>query len=280
MGDLVKSMFDEIFAGGLFASVKKILTENPSVEYPDAMKLVENIYNNYMVPIGIGITIILFAVKFIEKSSSENFNFDQLFLLGAKLIAAVYLINNGLQIIMMIWGWGIGLVNTIAGGSGVGIKTGSFIDDATLKSIYKNLTDETYPNTPGVLKSIGVMCQLLVPWLVALILKGVASFLCYSRLIEMMLRAMAAPVAFGDFFTEGLHGSGWRFLKNFMAIALQGAMIFLICTLFSSILTSIFSPGTNDSFMTVIVKYFVFCFAAVALMFKSLSLSKELLGTS
>lgn len=280
MGELVVSMFNEIFGGGLFDSVKKILTENPTTTYPDAMKIIEKVYDTYMVPIGIGITIILFAVKFIEKSSSENFNFDQLFLLGTKLIAAVYLINNGLEIITMLWGWGIGLINQIASGSGGSIKTGRLIDEATLKSIYNNLTGETYPNEPGVLKSIGVICQLLVPWLAALVMKGVASFLCYSRLIEMMLRAMAAPIAFGDFFSEGLHGAGWRFLKNFMAIALQGALIYLICVLFSSIISSMFDPASGDSFMTVVVKYFVFCFSAVALMFKSLSLSKELLGSS
>lgn len=280
MGDVVRSMFNEIFGGGLFEGVKNSLIINPESKYSDVWSFIDIVYNNFMVPIALGVMIIWFLVAFIQKSATENVTFESLFLAFTKLIVAKFLIENGLDIFAMLWSFGISSINAL---SNLGLnETGSgayIINEATRTAIWKELTGKNNLNTdPGFWQSIGALFQLFVPWIVTWALKIIVSFICYSRLIEMFLRMMAAPIALSDFMTEGLHGSGWKYLKSFFAIALQGVLIYLIAVIFSKLMGSIFTNQTG--FMEVVTSYLIFGFSACALMFKSLSLSKELMGVN
>lgn len=280
MGSVVKSMFNEIFGGGLFDGVKNSLIINPQSKYPEVWGFVENVYNNYMVPIALGIMLIWFLVAFIQKSATENVTFESLFLAFTKLIVAKFLIEHGLEIFTMLWSFGIASINTLSKlGLNASSSGSSIISNSTLQDIWKELTGSSnLNNEPGLFKSIGALFQLFVPWIVTWAMKIIVSFICYSRLIEMFLRMMAAPIALSDFMTEGLHGAGWKYLKAFFAIALQGVLIYLIAVIFSKLMASVFT-GANG-FMEVVTSYLVFGFSACALMFKSLSLSKELLGVN
>lgn len=275
MGEIVKEMFDYMFSGGLFKSLVNILTANPSDGesiYNSAWDLVLKTYDTYILPVGIGLMLIWFLVAFVQKASSEQMNFDQLFLLFAKLIAAYYLMNHGLELFAELWGLGNSLMTSFMGDSTI---ANGGVTDANIALAWKDLTGETYPKTPGFWRSLGCFAQLMFPWLVCAALSGVASFIAYSRMIEMLLRMMVAPIALSDFMSEGLHGSGWRYVKTFLAICLQGLLILCIAMIYSKIVGKILTGGT---FMEITVGYLVISFAAVSLMFKSLSLCKELVG--
>lgn len=276
MGEIVKEMFDYMFAGGLFDQLVNILTANPSKAdsiYYTAWELIVSTYDTYVVPIGLGLMIIWFLVAFVQKASSEQMNFDQIFLLFVKLIAAFYLMEHGLELFSKLWGFGNSLMTDLMGGKKLGDAT---ISQAALNEAWKSLTaGKTYPDLPGFWRSLACFGQLLFPWLLCAALSGVASFIAYSRMIEMMLRVVAAPIALSDFFSEGLHSTGWRYIKTFLAICLQGFMILLIAKIYSSIVGKIITGG---SFMELTVGFLVISFAAIALMFKSLSLCKEMVG--
>ena len=282
MDELIYDMFDQIFGGGVFRSVRDVLMLNPSTgDWKYAWDAVDVVYSNVMVPIALGLMIIWFLVAFMEKSASEQVTFEQLFMLFAKLIAAKFLIDNGLQIFTTLWSVGISLIDKV--GSAFGFDpnaSGSFSSwseiSVDVEELWEDFTGIEYGEDIGIIKGIGIMCQLLIPWLVSLIMIAVVHFICYSRLIEMLLRMMAAPIALSDFMTEGLHGAGWRFLKNFLAICLQGMIMVAIALLYPLVVNGILTGG----FWSVLLKYIAFSFAAIALMFKSLSISKELVGTS
>ena len=281
MGEVVKKMFEEIFAGGLFESVKSSLTMNPDTESGEIGEFIGIVYNNYMVPIALGIMIIWFLVAFIEKAATENVTFESLFLSFTKLIVAKFLIENGLTIFSNLWSFGISSINTLSNLGVAGDLSGSdgVLDQATLLKIWKELTGEnSLDDVPGLWKSLGAMFQLFVPWIATQAMKIVVSFICYSRVIEIVIRMMAAPIALSDFMTEGLHGAGWKYLKSFFAIALQGVLLYLIAIVFSKLMASVFTDATT--FTEVITSYMVFGFSACALMFKSLTLSKELMGVN
>ena len=65
-------------------------------------------------------------------------------------------------------------------------------------------------------------------------------------------------------------------MKNFLAICLQGMIIVAIAQLYPLIMRGVLE--TTGSFWTVVLKNIAFSIATVSLMFKSLSLSKELVG--
>ena len=266
--------FEEIFAYDVFEKVTEVLTINPSTgEYSSAWNAVSAVYHNAMVPIALGLMIIWFLVAFMDKSASEQVSFEQLFILFAKLIAAKFLIDNGFEIFTSLWNLGISLIsevgNSFADGEGV---TFSY------KALWKDLTGVAWGGKLNLWTSLGLLCQLLSPWLVSKVMIACVYCICYSRLIEMLVRMLAAPIALSDFMSEGLHGAGWRYLKNFLAICLQGLLIVAIAQMYPLIMGGVLT-GTG-SFWTVILKFIAFSFSAIALMFKSLSLSKELVGTS
>lgn len=275
MGELVKEMFDYMFGGGLFKQLVDILTANPSNTdsiYNSAWELVLSTYETYIVPIGLGLMIIWFLVAFVQKASSEQMNFDQLFLLFVKLIVAFFLMEHGLELFSKLWGFGNSLMTEFMDGDKLG-NGGVAKEDLAIA--WKDLTGKTYPDLPGFWMSLGCFAQLMFPWLVSAALSGVASFIAYSRMIEMLLRMLAAPIALSDFISEGLHSTGWRYIKTFLAICLQGFLILFIAQIYSKIVGEILTGGT---FMELTVGYLVISFAAVSLMFKSLSLCKELVG--
>lgn len=276
MDDLIRSMFEQIFGGGVFNDVSAVLKLNPSLGvWSHAWNAVDTIYSNVMVPIALGLMIIWFLVAFMEKSASEQVTFEQLFMLFAKLIAAKFLIDNGLQIFATLWGLGISLIDSV--GDAFGSTSGGMNLD--IEDLWIDFTGlDNWNAKIGIVKGIGILCQLLIPWLASLIMIVVVHFICYSRIIEMLLRMMAAPIALSDFMTEGLHGAGWRFLKNFLAICLQGMIMVAIAQIYPLVINTILNGSSG--FWDTLLKYIAFSFAAIALMFKSLSISKELVGTS
>lgn len=133
------------------------------------------------------------------------------------------------------------------------------------------------PKYPAWYKSLIATFELLLPYAIASLLSGITTFIIYSRMIEMLVRIAGAPIALSDFMHEGFHSSGWRYLKSFLAVCLQGFVILLIAQIYSSIMLK---TVTYAGFMETCVSYFVISFAAVSLMFKSQTLCKELVGAA
>lgn len=266
--------FKEIFDYAVFEKISGILKLDPSRgEFSEAWSAVESVYTNAMVPIALGLMIIWFMVALMEKSASEQVTIEQFLLMFVKLIAAKFLIDNGFQIFTELWSLGITLIDDVghafADGDGISFD---------YKDLWLDLTGVTWGDKLPFLTSLGLLAQLLIPWLVTKAIIACVYFICYSRLIEMLVRMLAAPIAVSDFITEGIRGSGWRYLKNFLAICLQGMIIVAIGQLYPLIMAGVLSSSGN--FWTVILKFIAFSFAAISLMFKSLSLSKELIGTA
>lgn len=276
MTDWMMNWFKDIFAYDVFDKISIILKLDPSRgKFTVAWNAIESVYTNVMVPIALGLMIIWFLVALMEKSASEQVTLEQIFMLFVKLIAAKFIIDNGFQIFTQLWSLGISLIDEVGD---------AFIDPNNpvafdYKDLWKDLTGVTWGDKLPIMTSLGLLCQLLVPWIASKVMIGCVYFICYSRLFEMMVRMLATPVAVSDFITEGLHGAGWRYIKNFLAICLQGMIIVAIGQLYPLIMSGVLSnPG--NKFWEVILMFLALSFSAVALMFKSLSLSKELVGTS
>ena len=275
-------MFDYIFNGGVFDGVKSILSANPSESgsiYSTAWTYVTTVYDTVVVPIGLCLVIVWFLVGFVQKAASEHMNFDNLFLQFVKLIAAWYLISNGMDIFCKLWGVGISLMNDLSAAlKGVSKGGGDIFSADTLNSLWGELLGDDslkYGDKGGKWACFVGMLQLMFPWIIAAIMSGCAHFIAYSRMFEMLFRVTAAPIALSDFINEGTHSGGWRYIKNFLAVAIQGFAILLIIEIYSSVAAGIITDGT---FMETFVSYAVISIAAIAFMFRSQPLCKELIG--
>lgn len=271
--DTLYDWFEDIFGNDAFSAMENVLGLSPSAEFSAAWSAVETIYNNVMVPIALSLMIIWFCTKFMEKATAEQVTFQQLFLLFVKLLIAKILIDNGLRIFGMMWSLGISLTNEI----GDAFSAGAAGKDLVAEMWY-NYTGKKVGVSLGLWKCIGVAFELLLPWLISYVITGICYYIAYTRLIEMFVRVCAAPIALSDFMSEGLNGAGWKYLKNFLAVCLQGLIIICVARLHGFIIAGALGSVTSG-FMSIVVTLAV-SFATVGLMMKSLTLSKELLGTA
>lgn len=265
--------FEDIFGNEAFESMERVLSFSPSSEFSAAWSAVETIYNNVMVPIALSMMIIWFCTKFMEKATAEQVTFQQLFLLFVKLLIAKILIDNGLKIFGMMWSLGISLTKEV--GDAFSAASGGSV---LVEQMWENYTGKDPDSSLGLWKCIGVAFELLLPWLISYVIQGICYYIAYTRLIEMFVRVCAAPIALSDFMSEGLNGAGWKYLKNFLAVCLQGLIIICVARLHGFVLSGALG-SVSSGFMSIVVILAV-SFATVGLMMKSLTLSKELLGTA
>lgn len=278
MNDLLRKMLDEAFGSGLFDGVIDILTMNPQTKFPTAWSIMTTVYDRIMVPLGIGIMLIWFVCSFLEKTTHEDFTFEKWFLELGKLIVCQYIIVHGLELLAVFMSLGMALFKQIQS-LGVGSLTNP---DNLSHTAWHIITGKDWGDNIGVLQAMGYLVIFLLPWLGSLIAQIIIKVIAYSRLFEIFLRGAMAPLAFSDFFGQGMQGSGFKFLKSFFAVAIQGIIIYVILLLLSVIMLDVLTAFITDTMgiFAFFGMYFAILFAAVALILKSLSFAKELIGVN
>jgi hypothetical protein len=124
---------------------------------------------------------------------------------------------------------------------------------------------------------------MLIPWLVTLICEVVIKIVVLTREIEILVRSAFLPVAIGDSY-NGMSSGAVRYIKSFVAVCLQGALIIVILRIADSMsldyLTNVGADGYSgiDAAMAMIVMPTVYRIASAGLVLKSLPLAKEICG--
>lgn len=279
---MLQGMLNAICGGDMFNSIFETLSTNlfsPSSggAYSAVLTTVENLHNSVIRPLALLLMFIYFTIALVDKMSQENFTWEQLWRQIAMLLVSKFIIEHGFEILKLCFDIGMAIAADIQAWTGYGGDTASGVENA--EEIINNFKEGL--GLTGVLSVLGdlvMFVYLLLPWALSWIIRLCVSVICYTRVIEIYLRATWAPVAMADFFHSGLQGTGARFLKNFLAVCLQGAVILVIAILFSKLMNGLVANDQN--LFTFIGKYLAFYASAIMLMFKSLSLSKEIVGTN
>lgn len=274
---MLEGMLNDICGPDILSGIAGSVSVNlfdPAGKYSAVLSIVKTIYNDAIKPVAMYLMMIYFMLAIIDKLSSENFTWEQLWRQMCMLLVSKFLIDYGFTLLEYFSQIGVLVVEEV---KKVHSANPSFtIDAAVIIDNFRKSLGMT-----GVMKFLAdiiLFVYLLIPWLLAWIMRLCVSVICYSRVIEIFVRATFVPIAVSDFFHAGLQGSGWRYLKNFLAICLQGAMLLAISIIFNILFSSISASDTN--LFTFIGTYLAFYASAIMLMFKSLSLSKEIIGTN
>lgn len=281
MKDILESMLNQICGANLFSSIYETLSVNlfsSGGAFGTAYNVVHAIYNTIM-SIGVMLLFVYFIVALVDKLSSDTFTWETLWRQFALLLAAKYIMENGFQLLEIIFNIGMATAAKVSALGDPSVSETAIDAAAVIDNFTASFT--------GIFSALGhliMMLYLLIPWLLSWIMGLCVSIICYSRVIEIYVRATFAPIALSDFFHSGLHGSGWRYLKSFLAVALQGALILVIGMIYSALfkgLTLDTEASLLPSKLLIFLGKFIILYAsAVMLMFKSLPLAKELVGVS
>ncbi len=276
MKNILESMLNQVCGANLFENIYETLSVNlfsSGGAFGAAYSVVHAIYNTIM-SIGVMLLFVYFIVSLVDKLSSDTFTWEMLWRQFALLLAAKYIMENGFQLLELIFNIGMATAAQVSAlgdpsVSETAIDAAAIIDEFT----------GSFTGFYAIIGDVIMMLYLLIPWLLSWIMGLCVSIICYSRVIEIYVRATFAPIALSDFFHSGLHGPGWRYLKSFLAVALQGALILVVGMIYSALFKGLVLDQT-DNLLVFLGKYIVIYASAVMLMFKSQSLSKELVGVN
>lgn len=169
--------------------------------------------------VGVSVMILYFLVDMAQKASSKNFNYEYFIKAFIKLALAYMLITNSMTIIQYMVKAGSALAQEL---HATEVGTSFFSDETKVSMLKKGL------KKIGPIDSVGYMIKIFFSWLVVIVAKISVMFIAVSRIVELSVRAMFAPIGVADMFGDGNHAAGVRYLRKILALALQFALAVII----------------------------------------------------
>lgn len=219
--------------------MKEVITGNTTT---DMMKSMKPVYTDIVSPVGEALIVLFFLIELIDKTTKDNFSVEHFFKLMLKVVIAKFLIENGWDILTGCINVGSNLAGAITSDP-KGLTSKSKVLDQNAKEIQET-------NTIG---NLGMIIQWFLPWVFAWISKMICIVICWGRMIELGVRAVTAPISMADIFQDGTHSGGFRYLRKFLGVCLQAAVIMIVIQVSGIIQGLIIGKDTVTMFKAVVV---------------------------
>lgn len=219
--------------------MKEVITGNTTT---DMMKSMKPVYTDIVSPVGEALIVLFFLIELIDKTTKDNFSVEHFFKLMLKVVIAKFLIENGWDILTGCINVGSNLAGAITSDP-KGLTSESKVLDQYAKEIQET-------NTIG---NLGMIIQWFLPWVFAWISKMICIVICWGRMIELGVRAVTAPISMADIFQDGTHSGGFRYLRKFLGVCLQAAVIMIVIQVSGIIQGLIIGKDTVTMFKAVVV---------------------------
>ena len=133
--------------------------------------------------------------------------------------------------------------------------------------------------------NIGVMVMgmfnFFIPYLISMVSGLGVIFIVFSRVLELVVRALFAPLAMTDCYKNGEHTHGFRYILEFFGICFQSLAIFavlwvsgMICGMFAESLKASADPGSINSITQLTIYISGLKLAQLTMLMKTATLSK------
>ena len=207
-----------------------LLTQSPQAFKGGTIWRTIQTVNGAMQGIGYGLLVLFLAIG-IFRSSAGFRDFQRpehalrhfIYFVMAKLA-----VTYGIDLMVDIFAVCAGIISTAAGSVG-GI-------DGAAVSLPTEIV--TAIGDVGFLASIPLWLVTLLGCLVITVLAFLMILTVYGRFFKLYLYAALSPVALASFAGEGTSQMGRAFLKSYMGVCLEGAVIVLACIVFSAFAAS------------------------------------------
>lgn len=312
MEDMLRGMLNDIFGSDFLSIVSDFGQIDLAGRYKNAWEALGNLQEGVVMPLALTLMLIWFIVSLYEKVSSDHFTFKSAGKVLIQLFLTFTVLTNTMPIAEAAIGIGNASIKQFEQTLGIASINGDtktcfneisvrdpvsneiigtrFCGAINEKNDYKcwrcygDLRSEAdllwqkieeSGEVKGTMKQLGFLCKLIIPWIASWILVACVFFVCISRVFELFLRILIAPLALSNLFEEGFNGTGFKFLKSLFAVGLQIFVIYAVAWLFGLISSTVAMDG---DWLFVIFAQLAVSFAAVATTFKAQSLIKEALG--
>ena len=228
------------------AEIWDLLTQTPQAfKGGDIWRAVTGIHSALQ-GVGYGLLVLFFAMGVFQSAASfrELQRPEYALRHFLRFAAAKVAVGSGMELMTAIFSICGGIVQTVMGGVG-----GAVSETATLPSEIVTAIEEV-----GFLQSIPLWLVSLLGSLLITVLSFVLILTVYGRFFRLYMYTALSPVPLASFAGEGTSGIGKAFIKSYVGVCMEGAVIILACLIYSAFLSSD-SPAVDPSLPAVTMAF-------------------------
>lgn len=202
--------------------------------------------NDGLKAVGYGLLVLFFAMSIFQSAASfRDFQRPEFALKHfIRFVAAKVAVGSAMDVMTVIFSICGGVVQSVMGSIGgmtaAGVTMPSEIVDA-IESV-------------GFLASIPLWLVSLLGSLFITILSFILILSVYGRFFRLYLYTALAPLPLASFAGEGTSFAGKTFIKSYIGVCMEGAVIILACLIFSAFMSS-GSPAVDASLSAVTMSW-------------------------
>ena len=214
---------------GKLSEIYTLVTESPSNFKGGAIwEIIVNI-NGALQAIGLALLVLFFVIGIVRTCTnfSELKRPEQAIKLFLRFAIAKAIVTYGLELMLAVFKIIQGIVSTIMAKS-------SF--QASARTLPQEII--TAIEDCGFFDSIPLWAVTILGGLFVTVLSFILILTVYGRFFKLYMYTAIAPIPLASFAGETTQNIGKSFLKSYIAVCLEGAIIVLACVIFSAFATS------------------------------------------
>lgn len=198
--------------------------------------------NNALVGVGYGLLVLFFAMGVFQSAASfRDFQRPEFALRHLiRFILAKMAVGRCMELMTAIFQICGGIVQTVMGSIGGAISTTATLPTEIVRAI----------EGVGLLQSIPLWLVSLLGSLFITVMSFVLLLTVYGRFFRLYMFTALAPLPLATFAGEGTSTSGRAFLKSYIGVCMEGAIVVLACLIYSAFLSSS-TPAVNNTLPAV-----------------------------
>ncbi len=227
---------------GKLSEIWTLLTQTPqSFKGGDIWTVITGIHTA-MVGIGYGLLVLFFAMGVFQSAASfRDFQRPEFALRHfIRFVLAKVAVGSCMEIMTAIFSVCGGVVATVMSGMGGSVSTAATLPGEIVTAI----------EGLGLLESIPLWLVALLGSLFITVMSFILLLTVYGRFFRLYMFTALAPLPLASFAGEGTAASGKAFLKNYIGVCMEGAVIVLACLIYSAFLSSS-TPAADASLPAV-----------------------------
>ena len=191
-----------------------------------------DIIQGILMPFALTLVVIYFLTEIIDKMQINPQTFEFFLKSFIKLVVGILIVGNSIQI--------FGDINSVTSQTMKTFTDKITFSEYTMPKENKAITNLEEDVNEGdqmanIAQALWIGVMLLVKCAIDLLVKWV----CYSRLVKIFVLTIFAPIGLSDVISGGFNSKGFGYLKNFIAVCLQGLVIIVITAATSTVLEAL-----------------------------------------
>lgn len=220
---------------GKLTEIWRLLTESPETFKDGAVWNVMININGTLKAVGYALLVLFFLMGIMKhyNSFAEVKRPEQAIKLFLRFVLAKAAVTWGLDLMMAIFRIVQGIIGKIMTASGFGGQSGIYLPDSMIQTIADC----------GFWESIPLWAVTLIGSLLIWVLSFILILTVYGRMFKLFMYAAIAPIPLSTYAAEETGQVGKSFIRSYVAICLEGAIIILACIIYSLFASS--APSVN-----------------------------------